>query len=69
MHFEFRLLISLICMPCSIALHSCLVLVEGKDISSDALKEKEEALDKDVPQHGGHQDSAEIPEYLQGRDK
>ena len=47
-------------------LHFCLVFVEGKDISCDALEEEEGALDKDVPQHGRDQDTAEVPEYLVG---
>ena len=47
-------------------LHFSLVLVEGKDVGGDTLKEEEEALDKDVPQHGRHQYATEVPEYLEG---
>ena len=42
----------------------CLMFVEGKDISCDALEEEECTLDKDVPEHGRYQDTSEIPEYL-----
>ena len=49
---------------CRVDLHSCIVLIEGKNVSCDTLEEEEGALDKDIPQHGGHQDSSEVPEYL-----
>ena len=54
---------------CSVDIHFCLVLIEGKDISCDTLEEEERTLDKDIPQHGGHQDSSEVPEYLKKEKK
>ena len=56
--------------PWNVDLHYlCLVLVEGKDVSRYTLEKEESTLDKDVPQHGGHQHTAEVPEYLKFGEK
>ena len=44
-------------------------LIPCEHISSDTLEEEEDALNKHIPQHTGHQSASEIPEYLHTQTK
>ena len=43
------------------------LLIPRKDVSGDALKEEEGALDKDIPHHVGTECTTKVPEYLWNR--